>query len=73
VSESVQPYASRSIEFPAEAMNDIERAAHSFGLKPASYLWLLHATRSGSVDPSMLHSVGEIVTKDREILKELAK
>ena len=63
----------RSIEFPAEALNDIERAANRFGLKPTSYLLLLHATRSGSVDPSMLQSVREIFTKDREILKELAK
>jgi hypothetical protein len=65
--------ATRSVEFPADALADIERTASRFGLQSAAYLLLLHAVKSGAVAPSVMESVREIFTHDRDILKELAK
>lgn len=62
-----------SVEFPTEVLDDIERSAGRLGLQPSSYLLLLHAVRSGAVDPSLMEAVREIFTHDREILTELAK
>jgi hypothetical protein len=54
-------------------MDEIERAAQRYGIQPAAYLLLLHAVRSGTAHPSLMESVREVFTRDRDVLRELAK
>lgn len=62
-----------TIEVSSEVVAEIDAEAHKFGLQRSSYLLALHAIHCGSIDPSLLSSVREIFTHDRDILRELAK
>jgi hypothetical protein len=69
----LEPKATLAIEAPPDVIAGIEEEARKYGLKPASYLLLLHGLHTGSVSPSFADAVREIFNHDREILRVLAK
>jgi hypothetical protein len=68
-----EPKASLAIEAPPDVIAGIEQEALKYGLKPASYLLLLHNLHTGSVSSAFAGAVREIFNHDREILRVLAK
>jgi hypothetical protein len=73
VEPATEPTASLAIEAPPDVIAGIEEEARKYGLKPSSYLLLLHGLHTGAVDLSFLDAVKEIFNHDREILRILAK
>lgn len=62
-----------SVTLPSSQLAGIDRETRRFGLQRDSYFVLLHELHSGKVSPALAASVQEIFTRDRDLLKELAK
>lgn len=62
-----------TLSLPAAVATEMQRTAATLGLKPESYVMILHAINSGKVARSFLREAREVFITDREVLEELAK
>lgn len=65
--------SSITLSLPRDVGAEMQKTAAALGMKPESYLMILHDINSGKVARSFLREAREVFTNDREVLKELAK